>query len=148
MTDIDLGDSSDSEEDFIGPSSQKRKSGTLGSRPKFKQQSLHVGDHSPTRTTLLAPEEDISAFKRVLQEIPNNFLLSEIDLKLLNVETMFTPDLGSISSPAGSFDGRSADQAVQAIMSIRYSPEQLKHLRESPLVVKPPLLPPLWQWMG
>ncbi|PMD35804.1 hypothetical protein L207DRAFT_465264 [Hyaloscypha variabilis F] len=33
-------------------------------------------------------------------------------------------------------------------MAIRYTPEELKHLRESPLVVKPPGLPPVEQWMG
>lgn len=33
-------------------------------------------------------------------------------------------------------------------MAIRYTPEELKHLRDSPLVVKPPGLPPVEQWMG
>jgi hypothetical protein len=33
-------------------------------------------------------------------------------------------------------------------MAIRYTPEELKHLRDSPLVVKPPGLPPAEQWMG
>jgi hypothetical protein len=90
MTFTDLSDSSDSEEDSIGPSSQDRKSSTFDSQPKFKQQPLPSDDHSPTA------EEDISAFKRVLQEIRNNL-------------TMFTPDLDSTLSQAGSFDGSSDD---------------------------------------
>jgi len=33
-------------------------------------------------------------------------------------------------------------------MAFRYTPEELIFLRESPLVVKPPALPPSEQWMG
>ncbi|EHK99611.1 hypothetical protein GLAREA_05082 [Glarea lozoyensis ATCC 20868] len=33
-------------------------------------------------------------------------------------------------------------------MSIRYTPDELHFLRDSPLVVKPPGLPPVEQWMG
>ncbi|KAF4630523.1 hypothetical protein G7Y89_g7617 [Cudoniella acicularis] len=33
-------------------------------------------------------------------------------------------------------------------MAIRYTPEELKFLKDSPLVVKPPGLPPAEQWMG
>lgn len=33
-------------------------------------------------------------------------------------------------------------------MAITYTPDELKHLRSSPLVVKPPGLPPAEQWMG
>ncbi|TVY83795.1 hypothetical protein LSUE1_G001902 [Lachnellula suecica] len=33
-------------------------------------------------------------------------------------------------------------------MAIRYTPDELKYLRDSPLVVKPPGLPPAEQWMG
>lgn len=34
------------------------------------------------------------------------------------------------------------------VMSIRYSSDELHFLRDSPLVVKPPGLPPVEQWMG
>jgi hypothetical protein len=33
-------------------------------------------------------------------------------------------------------------------MAARYTPEELKFLRDSPMVVKPPNLPPPEQWMG
>ncbi|KAG9234036.1 hypothetical protein BJ875DRAFT_26789 [Amylocarpus encephaloides] len=33
-------------------------------------------------------------------------------------------------------------------MAVRYTPDELKFLKDSPLVVKPPSLPPLEQWMG
>jgi hypothetical protein len=61
LTDTDVSDSTcsrDSEEDSIGPSSQERKSGTL-----------HSDTSSSTRTSFLTSGDDISIFKRVLQEI-------------------------------------------------------------------------------
>ncbi|KAH8808766.1 hypothetical protein F5884DRAFT_676080 [Xylogone sp. PMI_703] len=37
---------------------------------------------------------------------------------------------------------------MAASVVIRYTPEELLHLRDSPLVAKPPGLPPVEQWMG
>ena len=37
---------------------------------------------------------------------------------------------------------------MATVMAVRYTPDELIHLRESPLVVKPPGLPPAEQWMG
>jgi hypothetical protein len=74
MEDTGSSDSSDSEPDSPQPSSQEKKPGNVGSESTLKLQSLHSDANSSTRTSFLTSEDDISIFKRVLQEIPSNSL--------------------------------------------------------------------------
>jgi hypothetical protein len=67
--------SRNSEQAFPRRSSQERKLDKIASRPTLKPQSLYSDEKPPRRTKFSASEDDISAFKRVLQEIPSNFLL-------------------------------------------------------------------------
>jgi hypothetical protein len=72
MEDTGSSDLSDSEPDSLRPSAQERKLEKAGSGSTPKQQSLHSDVNSSTRTSFPTSEDDISIFKRVLQQIPDN----------------------------------------------------------------------------
>jgi hypothetical protein len=72
MEDTNSSDSSDSEPDSLRLHSQERKPNNVSSESRLKQQSLHSDANSSIKPSFLTSEDDISIFKRVLQEIPSN----------------------------------------------------------------------------